>query len=171
MRPPLVNDDLWTRRGISLLWDADELNRLCHSKQVISLRQFIQYYRDGWPEHELPLVDEVTMVVAGLEACVDALCPDEATEWLENTIYQAMVSFQSEVASGGTQAALVFWFVDPKRLQYETGEGTWYMHYGGEFKGHKIAISRCLFNGADNDLKEIQDVDGKALGLYHPRIS
>ena len=171
MQSPLINDDLWTRRGISLLWDPDHLNKLCKPSQVISIRQFLQLHKDGWPDDQLPLVEDVTMIVAGIETCVDALKPEDAEEWLEDTIYKAMVSYQSDVASGGTQAALVMWIVDPKRFQYETGEDTWFMHYGGEHKGQKIAISRCLFNGAQGDLKEIQDVDGNRLGLYHPRIS
>ncbi len=171
MQSPLINDDLWTRRGITLLWDAEELNKLCQPSQVISLRKFRQLYEAGWPEEQLPLINDVTLIVAGIEACVDALEPEEASEWLEDTIYQAMVSFQSDVASGGTQASLVLWIVDSKRLQYETGDDTWYMHYGGEHRGQKIPISRCLFNGAQGDLKEIQDSDGNKLGLYHPRIS
>jgi len=171
MNAPLVNDDLWTRRGISLLWDADELNKLCQPQQVISLRQLRQLYAAGWPEDDLPLVNEVALVVAGLEGCIDALPPEETTAWLESTIYPAIVDFQREVAGGGGQAALVFWIVEPDRLMYRTSEDAWHWHCSGEHKKHQIPLSHCLFNGAQHDLKEIHDAKGNRLGLYHPRIS
>ena len=108
MQSPLVNDDLWTRRGISLLWSADELNKLCLPSQVISLRQFRQLHSGGWPADDLMLVNDVALVVAGLEACIDALPPDDMTAWLEQEIYPTIVSYQREVADGGGQAALIF---------------------------------------------------------------
>jgi hypothetical protein len=171
MQAPLVNDDLWTRRGITLLWNAGELNKLCQPKQVISLRKFRQLHDAGWPEDELQLVDDETLVVAGLEACIDALPPEEATAWLEETIYPAIVSYQREVADGGGQAALVFWLVEHKRLQYQTSNDCWLWHCGGEHRKQQIPLGRCLFNGAQQDVKEIHDLKGKQLGLYHPRIS
>ena len=171
MQPPLVNDDLWTRRGNTLLWNAGELNKLCQPKQVISLRKFRQLNDAGWPEDNLPLVDDVALVVAGLEACIDALPPEEATVWLEEKIYPAIVSYQREVAGGGGQAALVFWLVEHNRLQYRTSDDSWFWHCAGEFKKQQIPLWRCLFTGAQEDLKEIHDLKGKRLGLYHPRIS
>ncbi len=171
MQAPLVNDDLWTRRGITLLWNAGELNKLCQPKQVISLRKFRQLHDAGWPDAELPLVDDEALVVAGLEACIDALPPEEATAWLEETIYPAIVSYQREVAGGGGQAALVFWLVEHNRIQYRTSDDSWFWHCAGEFKKQQIPLGSCLFNGAQQDLKEIHDLRGKKLGLYHPRIS
>ena len=171
MQPPLVNNDLWTRRGITLLWNAGELNKLCQPNQVISLRSFRQLYAAGWPEDDLPLVDDEVLVVAGLEACIDALPPEEATAWLEETIYPAIVSYQREVAGGGGQAALVFWLVEHNRLQYRTSDDSWFWHCAGEYKKQQIPLGSCLFNGAQEDLKEIHDLKGKRLGLYHPRIS
>lgn len=171
MQSPLVNDDLWTRRGISLLWDANELNRLCQPNQVISLRQFRQLHATGWDENKLALVNDVALVVAGLEACIDALPPEEMTRWLEENIYPAIVSYQREVADGGNQAALVFWFVEHSRLKHHVSEDAWLWHCSGEHRNHQIPLSHCLFNGAQHDLKEIQDENGKRLGLYHPRIS
>ncbi len=133
MAPPL-EDDSWTRRGISLLWDADGLNRLCNASQVVSLRHFLRLHDAGWPEEGLQLVNDHTLVVAGLEACIDALPPDEAVAWLEGTVYPAIVSYQREVADGGSQAALVFWLVEHDRLQYRTSDDAYYWHCSGEFK-------------------------------------
>lgn len=171
MKAPLVNDDLWTRRGISLLWNADELNEICRPQQVISLRQLRRFHKAGWPEEDLPLINDVALVVAGLEGCIDALPPQEATQWLEEYIYPAIVDFQREVADGGSQAALIFWMVEPNRLQYRTSEDAWHWHCSGEYKKQQVPLSHCLFNGAQHDLKEMHDSNGNLLGLYHPRIS
>ena len=100
MGPPL-EDDSWTRRGISILWDADCLNQLCQPQQVVSLRRLLQLHAAGWPEADLPLVNDTTFVVAGLESCVDALPPDAAEQWLEHVIYPVIISYQREVADGG----------------------------------------------------------------------
>src|SRR5580704_15826202 len=97
MGPPLL-DDIWTRRGISLLWDAETLARLCTPSQVISLRQFLQLHAAGWPEDRLSLVSDKALVVGGLESCIDALPPSEAVEWLEHSVYQALISFEREVS-------------------------------------------------------------------------
>ena len=171
MQSPLVNDDLWTRRGISLLWDADELNKLCRPSHVISMRRFRQLFDAGWPDDDLPLVNEVALVVAGLEACIDALPPNQTTEWLERKVYPAIVDYQREVADGGNQAALIFWLVGHSRLKHHVSEDAWLWHCSGEHSSQQIQLSHCLFNGAQHDLKEIHDSKGNKLGLYHPRIS
>lgn len=171
MQSPLVNDDLWTRRGITLLWDADELNKICQPNQVISLRRFFQLYEAGWPEDQLPLVNDVALVVAGLEACIDALPPEDMTAWLKDKVYTAVVSFQREVADGGNQAALIFWLVEHARLKQNVSEDAWLWQCSGEHRNQQIPLSHCLFNGAQHDLKEVQDSKGNRLGLYHPRIS
>ena len=99
---PLLSDDIWMRRGISILWDAEALATVCTPSQVVSLRQFLLLYTAGWPEGELSLVNDARLVVAGLESAIDALSPDEAVNWLERTVYPAIISFQENVAGGGT---------------------------------------------------------------------
>jgi hypothetical protein len=173
MQPPLF-DDIWTRRGISLLWDADQLAKVCQPQQVVSLRRLFQLQAAGWPESKMALVNDKALVVAGLECCIDSLLPDEASQWLERTVYPAIVSYQREVARGGDQAALVFWFVDHRRLTHQTSDETYYWHCGAEYKGQQIPLSLCLFNGAQHDLQRIQVIEKSAehwVGLYHPRIS
>ncbi len=174
MEPPLL-DDSWTRRGISILWDAEALSRLCKPKAVVSLRRFLQLHAANWPEHDLPLVNDKALVVAGLESSIDALTPEDATEWLERTVYAAIVSYQREVADGGGQAALVFWLAERTRLDYHTSENSYFLHCCTEYKGQQISLSRCLFNGAEHDLRRIHVVGDKKtehwVGLFHPRIS
>lgn len=167
-----LQDDSWTRRGISILWDADSLNQLCKPTQVVSLRRLLGLHEAGWPDDDLPLVNDRALVVAGLEACIDALPPGEATAWLEGTMYPAIVSYQREVADGGSQAALVFWLVEHDRLQYRTSDDAYFWHCSGEHKNQQIGLSQCLFNGAQHDLRPIQaSGDKQPRGLFHPRIS
>lgn len=171
---PALNDDIWMRRGISLLWDAETLATVCTPRQVVSLRQFLLLHAAGWPEAELPLVNEVRLVVAGLESAIDALAPDEAVAWLERTVYPAIVSYQENVAGGGTEASLILWVADHRRLDYHTSDDTHYWHCGTEYKGQLLPLSRCLFNGAQDGLRRIQAGGKKSevgAGLYHPRIS
>jgi len=175
MAGPTLQDDIWTRRGISLLWDAESLADVCTPQQVVSLRRFLQLHSLGWPEDQLSLVDDEVLVVAGLESAIDALPPEQASDWLEQIVYKAIVSYQREVAGGGSQAALVFWIAEKRRLTYQTSDDTYYWHCGTEYKGQQIPVSRCLFNGAQNDLQRLHVGDGKKtehwIGLFHPRIS
>ncbi len=172
---PMLSDDIWMRRGISLLWDAESLAAVCTPKQVVSLRQFLALHAAGWREAEYePLMvnDGKTLVVAGLESAIDALPPDEAEVWLCEVVYQAMAGFQK--ALGSTEAALVLWIADAKRLDYHTSDDTHYWHCGTEYKGKQIPLSRCLFNGAQSDRQSIRGGTKKpeaGVGLYLQRIS
>lgn len=170
-----LHDDIWTRRGISLLWDAESLSKICTPQQVVSLRRFLQLHALGWPDDQLTLVSDNVLVVAGLESAIDALPPEEASQWLEQVVYKAIISFQREVADGGNQAALVLWVTENRRLVYQTSDDTYNWHCGTEYRGQTIPLSRCLFNGAEHDLRRIHVVDAKKtehwIGLYHPRIS
>lgn len=172
---PQLLDDIWMRRGITLLWDPASLAAVCTPKQVLSLRQFLMLDAAGWPEiqYEPRLVNEgKSLVVGGLETAIDALPPDEAELWLCEVIYKAMVAFQQAV--GSTEAGLIFWFADSKRLDYHTSDDTHYWHCGTEYKGKQIPLSRCLFNGAQGDCQNIRAGTKKSdtvLGLYLQRIS
>ena len=80
MAGPTLHDDIWTRRGISLLWEAESLAQVCTPQEVVSLRRFLQLNSLGWPEDQLPLVDDRVLVVAGLESAIDALPPEQACD-------------------------------------------------------------------------------------------
>jgi hypothetical protein len=168
-----LSDDIWTRRGITLLWDAETLSELCLPDQVVSLRRFLGLHRAGWLEDDQPLVDDKALVVAGLESCLEALPPEEAETWLERTLYPAILSYQREVADGGNQAALIFWFADPKRIRHEVAEDIYVWHCDGDHRGQRITLGRCLFNGAQHDLRRIEGgrENDHTIGLFHPRIS
>ena len=170
-----LHDDTWTRCGTSLLWDAQALNRLCSPEAGRSLREFLRLHQAGWPEGTIKLIQDRTLVVAGLEAAMDTLHPDEAVEWLEKTIYQAVLGFQEIIADGGGGAALIFWLADRTRVFHKASENTYHWHCTGEHRQQSIPLGRCLWNGAESDVRRVFATDDQKtahhIGLFLQRIS
>ena len=172
---PDLHDNTWISCGTSLLWDAAALNRICSFDSVRSLRELLQLHQAGWPDGQLQLINNRTLVIAGLEAAMDTLDPDAAVEWLEQTVYQAISDFQRDVADGGREAALIFWLADPKRVFHLASEDTYHWHCAGQHRSKSIPIGRCLWNGAESSVRRIittgADKSEVWAGLYHQRIS
>jgi hypothetical protein len=172
---PDLHDKTWTGCGISLLWDAQALNEICTPESVRSLREFLRLHRAEWPEHALKLINNRTLVVAGLEAAMDTLNPQEAVEWLEQKVYPAVRDFQDNVADGGGEAALILWFADAKRIWHHAADNTYHWYCSGEHRQHSIPIGRCIWNGAESSVRKIvtEDHDKKqrSIGLFLRRIS
>lgn len=170
-----LHDDIWTRRGITLLWDADALANVCSPHRVVSLRQFLYLDAIGWPEKHVPLINDRALVVAGLENALDAIGPDEGPEWVRQVIYRALISFQSEIADGGNGAAIILWFTDGSRFQYKSSDDSYEWKCLAGNNTQMLPLGRCLFNGAQKDLQEVYakgtSNQEKWVGLYHPRIS
>ncbi|HEY5911341.1 MAG TPA: 5'-nucleotidase [Verrucomicrobiae bacterium] len=170
-----LHDTNWMRCGISLLWDAEALNRVCPAETVRSLREFFRLYQAGWPEDALKLANGRAIVIAGLEAAMDTLAPDNAVLWLEKTVYPAILDFQEQVADGGREAALIFWLADGKRVVFQPSDATYHWHCSGEHRDQKIPIGRCIWNGAEGSAQRIiaPNSDKKPIhvGLYQQRIS
>ena len=176
MRPPL-EIDTWKRRGHTVLWDAGSLASLCRSEQAVSLRRFLRLHAAGWPSAEIDvlLVKERALVVAGLDAALDALSPDHAQSWLEKSVYPAVISFEKNVAAGASEAALIFWFADAKRFKFSMSEIIAYWECSLAFGGRKIPLTRGLWNGSSSSMQEIRErTDAKAsnhVGYYVQKIS
>jgi len=170
-----LHDSIWNRRGITLLWDADALAGVCSPHQVVSLRQFLHLQSLGWPEEMTALVDGRVMVVAGLENALDAIGPNEGTDWVREVVYRALISFQSDVADGGNGAAVILWFTDGSRFQYKASDDSFEWKCMAGKSTQMLPLGRCLFNGAQKDLQEVfikgTNNQDKWVGLYHPRIS
>lgn len=166
-----VEIDVWRRQGHSILWDAAELAALCGDKRPISLRQLLKLKATGWANIDDVLIRDRALVVAGLDGALDALHPDKATDWLEQSIYPAVLSFQKSVASGGGEAALIFWFAEARRFTYRQAEQAAYWHCSG---AKEIPIGRCLWNGSEPNSQEIRmksDAAPRLSGYYLQRIS
>lgn len=172
---PDLHDNNWTRCGISLLWNADALNQICPADTVRSLREFLRLYRVGWPEDALKLANRRAMVIAGLEAAMDTLDPENAILWLEKTVYPAILDFQEEVADGGGEAALIFWLADGTRVFYHPSDNTYNWFCSGEHRKQSIPIGRCIWNGAEGSVRRIIVTNSEKkpthVGLFQQRIS
>jgi len=176
MRPPL-EIDTWKRRGHSVLWDAGSLASFCTADQAVTLREFLRLHAAGWPSEKTDalLVRGRALVVAGLDAALDALNPDDALEWLEKAVYPAIISFEKNVADGASQAALIFWFADAKRFSLNISEICAYWNCSLAFGSRSIPLSRGLWNGSSSSMQEIREkAEGKPplhVGYYVQKIS
>ena len=169
-----LEDDVWKRQGISLIWDAESLMSICCPYQVISLYRFFQLANARWSEEQLePLMvnDGRALVVAGLETALDAHDVDDVVEWIEQELYPVMRRYQQDVADGGREAALIFWIAEHRRFKGMTTNPDY--DWVTKDTKTKINLTRALFNGASNDSQPIcpNKSDDQSIGLYHPRIS
>src|SRR2546422_383728 len=98
---PDLHDNRWMSCGSSLVWNPEALKHICPFDSVRSLRELLRLHEAGWPEGDLQLINNRALVVAGLEAAMDTLRPDEAAAWLEKIVYRAISDFQRDVADGG----------------------------------------------------------------------
>jgi len=171
----ILRDDVWKRRGISLLWNAEALSSLTAPQDVISIRQFF-IMADDWPA-ELPSNDGNALVVAGLEGCIDLMSPEEAEKWLKEYLLPTIIGFQDEY---GLEAALIFWLPDGnRRIRMNRATETYSWACAAPNSGQTLDLGRILWSGAEADAGHIldpsnknQDPDGPAwIGLHHPRLS
>ncbi len=171
MRPPLT-DDVWIRRGINILWDGETLAQLEAAPKVISLRRFFELFESGWPEDQIPFINDNALMVAGLDVAIDALAAEEAEHWIEQEVYTKIQDFQSFFDS---QCALIFWMAEKSRWRENASENSYEWHLSGKYKGQLLPIGRCIWNGAQNGVRRIEITDAKGknqwIGLHHHRIS
>ena len=170
-----LTNDVWQRRGHSLLWNAPTLTALAAPPETRTLRQFFALI-DDWPE-ELPANDGRTLIVVGLEGALDSLSPDDAAEWLESDLQEALHSFQSAY----DQAALVFWLPGGRqRLKANSARlGVYDWICAAPHSDIRLDLGRLLWSGAAPDAQHIldpaqpnADPDSSAwIGLYLARLS
>ncbi len=167
--------DVWQQQGHSLLWNAPALSRLVPSQEIVTLRQFFALV-DAWPD-DLPANDGRAMVVVGLENALDSLHPDDAAEWLETDLQEALHSFQSAY----DVAALIFWLPDgQRRIKANPAQpGVYRWTCAAPHTETTLDFARLLWSGAALDALHIldpqhpnADPDGPAwIGLYLSRLS
>ncbi|MCX6876430.1 MAG: hypothetical protein NTW21_21870 [Verrucomicrobia bacterium] len=176
MNPPLT-DDVWKRKGISVLWDVAGLASLGSLQTAISLREFFLWNADDWREdstHARFSGGARRIVVAGLEAALDCMEPEAAEEWMAQQLLPVINRCAEILFEGGTGGALLFWMVkhDRFRVKLENGEILWTCD--GEHRDRKILFSHGLWNGAYRDVQRIAPLRTETepgLGFYLQRIS
>lgn len=170
MNTPLT-DNVWKRRGINILWSGKALTELKAAPKVVSLRRFFELQENGWPEEEIPWVNDAALIVAGLDVAIDALPMEEAEDWIEQQVYSKILDFQGCFEG---QSSLIFWMADEKRWSEVAGDNAFEWYLDGQYKGQRLALGRCIWNGAQNGVRRIEvSENGKAnwVGLHHHRIS
>ena len=143
-----LETNVWKLRGNAILWAPECLTGWCSPAQVTTVRDFLRLYDAKWAGTEARLVGGRALIVAGLEACIDAIPPSEAQRWLEERFYQATIGFQREVAQGGTEAALVFWFAKENRFEYALAQDAYQWHVSREYGTATLPLPRLLWNGS-----------------------
>lgn len=171
----ILQGDVWKRRGVSLLWGGETLSALAQPHSVVTIRQFFALV-GNWPG-ELPCNDGNTLVVAGLEGCIDLLEPADAESWTKSELLPAVLAFQDEY---GVEAALVFWMPTGKnRVKMNRATEAYSWVCSAPHSNQHIDLGRILWAGAETDVGRIMDAgcinsdpDGPAwIGLHHPRLS
>jgi hypothetical protein len=161
-------DTVWQRRGTSWIWDEEARNQVCLASEVWSFRQFLRA-AGSWPD-DLPSNHNNTIVVAGLEGCLDLLTPENAETWLDDAVKDAILSFQDHFQS---EAALIFWLPSGQgrfKLNPATDSIEWRcaVPHSESF----LAFSRILWGEANEYPQEILlRVGSKPAGLFHLRIT
>lgn len=164
---PILLDDVWQRKGISVIWDNPVLAKLVKDNRAISLREFFSYYENSWPDDDMPFINNDLLLVAGLDAALDTLEAQNAEEWVTQEVYKRIYDFQNW-AEG--QSALVFWMSKQDRWKehLENNRYTWLCD--GKDRGKEIELGSGIWNGAQLSVRRIES-DGRWIGLFLDRIS
>lgn len=163
-----LRDSVWQRRGTSWIWDAEALTQVCAASEVWSLRQFLLAV-EHWPE-DLPSNNGATLVVAGLDGCLDLLAPSDAENWLSAEIKDAILSFQ-DFYSG--EASLIFWLPSGAgRITVNSATDAVGWRCAAPHSGQQLDFGRLLWGEAREYPQEILLNDGaRPAGLFHLRIT
>lgn len=161
-------DSVWQRRGVSWIWENDAFSAVAKASEVFSLRELIRASK-GWPD-DLPSNGGNTLVVAGLDACLDLLTPTDADAWLGTELKSTVLSFQ-DFYSG--EAALVFWLPNgQRRLHAELATDAVRWRCSAPHSDDQIEFGRLLWGEAREYPQEIVLAQGsKPAGLFHLRIT
>ncbi len=168
--PPLLAD-IWTRRGLSLLWGASALTK-ASPQEVVPLRKLFNMAEEGFTE-PLPSNNGRLLIATGLEGALDALSPEDAEAWTTGSIRSVLERFQDAWDGNG---ALAFWLPSGEtRIVHRPASAAYDWRLPTGHGGKTLPLSELIFSGADDDLQPI--LDGQAepsanwIGLYHPRVS
>ena len=121
---PDLHDNTWMRCGISLLVGCRGVESHLLRRVRPQPARVLASASSRMAGRRLKLINNRTLVIAGLEAAMDTLSPQEAVEWLERKVYPAVRDFQDNVADGGGEAALIFWFADANGFHHAADNTT-----------------------------------------------
>lgn len=157
----------WQHRGSSIVFDRSTLGPLITSGAMVSLRDALSWMTK-WPAS--PPASARTLLICGLETCVDILPPEDVEQFLRAKIRPFIQEFQAR----WDQCGLVFGFSSCEHSFKETAteeDVTWVRH-----DRKLIDLSRWVWNGSSTlNLARIIRTDEKqnvsVVGYHVPRIS
>lgn len=167
----MVVADSWARRGLTLLWGAEELRDLAPASEVRPLRSLFAGH-DCWPD-QLPSNGGRALVAAGLEATLDCLSQTDAEQWLEQDLRDLVLAFQDWYQG---ERALVLWLPSGRaRIKYDAPNDAWYWATPGDTP---LPLGRLLFSGAESEIERLWPAglrgpkdDTNLIGLHLTRLS
>ena len=140
------------------------------------LRDFFLWHGDGWSPtspHARDLSQRRCLVVAGLEAALDAMEPEAAETWLEDVLRPVIKRCGNDLFGGEQSGALIFWRGWKERFIQNHYDGRIRWHCEGEYRGQDIRFSTGIWNGAFEDVQRIVPPGSgdEGIGFYLQRIS
>jgi hypothetical protein len=133
-----MSSSAWQRRGSSVVYSRLMLGPLIAVGCLVSLREVLSWLRK-WPDE--PPGNVHTVLVGGLETCLEVLPPAETEGFLQRRIRPLILEFQSR----WDQRGLVFGFGCPsQRFRVDVQENVLFSHPGGGV----VRLSSGLWNGA-----------------------
>ena len=166
----VISQQVWHRRGTSVVWDPAALALVTPVQSVLSLRGFFDLCRI-WPA-DLPLGRRCA-VVAGLDACLDSMAAEDAREWLDGQLRPKLIAFQTKYDG----SAVIFWVAGgADRITTGIADGTVWMNRAASVPEDPIDLGSGLWGGAAGAVSKLASVNdtgpgARNIGLYVPRIS
>lgn len=161
-----MSSSAWQRRGSSIVFHRNLLVPLIEAGAMVSLHEALSWVRN-WPP--APPNGGNTVLIVGLETCLEVMVPQEAEDFLRRTIRP----FLLECRSHWDQCGLIFGFgCSEKKFCVDPQESILFVHVDGT----EIRLSEGVWNGAARDELFCLMASGSAkdrdvVGGYHVRLS
>lgn len=163
-----MSSSAWLRRGSSIVFDKQSLGPLITDGCLVSLREALSWVK-SWPEDQPD--DRHTVLVGGLETCLEVLSPEDAEAFLRTRIKPFVLEFQSR----WDQRGLVFGFGTSEKSFEITATHEEVLFLRRDRK--QVRLSYSLWDGsATMNVTRLVRNDSQTgkkvtIGYYVPRIS
>lgn len=108
-----ISSSVWRRRGSCVIFDQESMGSIIAAGALVSLRTFLGWRRNTPTTQPTP---GKTILVAGLEAVLETMSPEEADDFLARRVRPVIMDLQSR----WTDAGIVFGFTSHHKAFKET---------------------------------------------------
>jgi len=163
-----MSSSAWLRRGSSIVFDKHSLGPLITDSCLVSLREALSWMR-SWPAQ--PPSDRQTVLIGGLETCLEVLSPKDAEAFLRSRIKPFILEFQWR----WDQRGLVFGFGKPAEAFVVTPSDEEVLFIRQDQQ--RVRLSYSLWDGsATMNVTRLFRIDGQTgrqitIGYHVPRVS